>query len=337
MKKVFCLIIGYGFTLTSSFASTESISGIMTGNSLKVEVNRCAQIMDDESRLQCYDNLSDIVESPNRQREPDKMIQAAETSSAAVDINNPSKKGHWLGIEPYRRNYVLPITYNENVNEDLYTSLGEQLEIDNTEIKFQFSFQLPIWENLLDNNLDIYIAYTQLSFFQAYNYEYSRPFRETVYEPELGFRWQPDLNILGWNLESVHLAYNHQSNGKSKPLSRSWDRLIGQFRMNKDSYSLGMRVWNRIDSVPIDDDNPDIDDYLGYGELYLGYDVGRNRLALMLRNPFDKEAIQLDWTYLFSEKVGFYVQYFNGYGESLLDYNHRVNRIGIGFMLNEWL
>lgn len=265
------------------------------------------------------------------------MITLAEDFDLPEDKVIRSKKGYWLGIEPYRRNYFLPVTHNSDVNQALYTGLGEQFESDDTEVKFQLSFQLPVWEDMFYKNLDMYIAYTQLSFFQAYNDEYSSPFRETNYEPELGLRWSPELNLSGWNIDSVLVAYNHQSYGKSKPLSRSWDRIIAQFKLNKENLSLGMRLWQRIDDVPIDDDSPDIEDYLGYGELFAGYDIGRHHFGFMLRNPFENEAVQLDWTYLFSEKVGFYLQYFNGYGENLLDYNHRVNRVGIGFMLNEWL
>ena len=47
-------------------------------------------------------------------------------------------------------------------------------------------------------------------------------------------------------------------------------------------------------------------------------------------------ALQAEWSFPLLKWVGGYVQYFVGYGESLLDYNHRVNRIGIGFILVDW-
>ena len=295
--------------------------------SLGQQLQRCAQIMTDEQRLQCYDTISG-----------DQRLASTQTVEDVAEATPVKQgRGRWLGIKSYRRNYILPVSYNDKPNQALYNGLGEQFRSDETEVKFQISFELPLWENILEKEIDLYAAYTQLSFFQAYNDDYSRPFRETMYEPELGFKWSPDLNLLGWDIESIRLAYNHQSNGRSRPLSRSWDRVVGQLKMRQDDISLGLRLWQRIDSTPGDDDNPDIVDYMGRGELFAGYDVGRHRLGLMLRNPFEHEGLQLDWTYLFSKKAGLYLQYFNGYGESLLDYNHRVNRLGIGFMLNDWL
>lgn len=324
--KIGWLIIVFGCATT---ATAKDISSLL---------NQCSLISSNSERLHCYDQLS-IKTSAGQNNEPDisTSVQLTDTIKAAEPDKRVINKGRWLNIEPYRRNYILPVTFNENVNQDLYTGPGEQFKSDDTEIKFQLSFQLPVWENIFATDLDLYIAYTQLSFFQVYNDEYSRPFRETVYEPELGLRWEPDFKFADWTLESLRLSYNHQSNGRSKPLSRSWDRVIGQLKFSNDELGLGIRLWQRVDAVPLDDDNPDIDDYMGNGELFASYDMGKHRLGLMLRNPFEYEAYQVDWTYLFSEKVGLYLQYYHGYGESLLDYDHRVDRIGIGFMLNEWL
>lgn len=317
------------FVIFSGLLITSPLVAELPPDSLGNQIQKCARISSDEQRLLCYDRIS--------KKQGTSSNDVTMQSHAASPQTTKQGRGRWLGIKSYRRNYILPISYNDQPNQALYTGLGEQFRSDETEVKFQISFELPLWEDLLVKDFDLYAAYTQLSFFQAYNDEYSRPFRETMYEPELGFKWSPDLNLLGWDVESIRLAYNHQSNGRARPLSRSWDRVVGQLKMRHENVSLGLRLWQRIDSIPGDDDNPDIVDYMGRGELFAGYDVGSHRLGLMLRNPVEHEALQLDWTYLFSKRVGLYLQYFNGYGESLLDYDHRVNRIGIGFMLNDWL
>jgi phospholipase A1 len=105
---------------------------------------------------------------------------------------------------------------------------------------------------------------------------------------------------------------------------------------SRGNLDLGARVWHRFDEEPENDDNPDITRYLGYGELFAGYQIGRHHVGLMLRNPANHVAVQADWSYGLSDRLRFYVQYFNGYGESLIDYDRQVNRIGAGFLLNEW-
>jgi phospholipase A1 len=63
----------------------------------------------------------------------------------------------------------------------------------------------------------------------------------------------------------------------------------------------------------------------------------------MLRNHlesgFKKGAAELSWSFALW-KYRFlkgYVQYFNGYGESLIDYNQHSNSLGIGLLVTDWL
>jgi phospholipase A1 len=199
----------------------------------------------------------------------------------------------------------------------------------------------------MGKDMDLWVAYTQLSFWQLYNSAFSSPFRETNYEPELLLNIRTDYDLLGLGLlkgRIVNLGINHQSNGRSEPLSRSWNRVVANFGFEKGGFNLLLKSWYRIPENARDDDNPDISKYMGYGEAWGIYYWNKHRFAAMLRNnlrPGDNRgAVQLDWSFplsfLRNDRISGYIQYFNGYGESLLDYNKSVNRIGIGIMLTDW-
>jgi phospholipase A1 len=61
---------------------------------------------------------------------------------------------------------------------------------------------------------------------------------------------------------------------------------------------------------------------------------------MLLRNNLrdnNRGAVELTWSYPIIGTLRVYTQYFNGYGESLIDYNHHNQRIGIGIALNDLL
>ena len=249
-------------------------------------------------------------------------------------------------ITPHRPNYILPFSYNDKPNTAPYQAGTE--DIDHTEIKFQFSFKLPIARDIFHNNGKLYFAYTNQSYWQAYNKDISSPFRETNHEPELFLTVENDWNIFGMTNRANGFGISHQSNGRSGSLSRSWNRIYGLFLFDRGNFLFALKPWYRIPesdkSSPTDpdgDDNPDIHKYLGYGEFYAFYKWEQQTVGLMLRNNFrsdhNRGAIQVDWTFPLSSRVKGYVQYFNGYGESLIDYNASVNRIGVGVLLTDWL
>ena len=55
----------------------------------------------------------------------------------------------------------------------------------------------------------------------------------------------------------------------------------------------------------------------------------------MLRPGTQENAVEMTWSYPITKTLRIYTQYFNGYGESLLDYNVRTERIGIGIAIND--
>ena len=242
-------------------------------------------------------------------------------------------------LTPHKANYVLLASYNDVPNSEPYAEIDDPI-FDNIEMKFQLSFKFPVVENLFNSNMDLYFAYTNLSFWQAYNSDISAPFRETNHEPEAFLIFENDWELFGWRNSLVQMGLTHQSNGRGGPLSRSWNRLYAQLVFERDKLFLGLKPWYRLPEDAENDDNPDIDDYLGNGEIWLGYKGGPNIYSMMLRNKLltgGKNAIQLDWSFPLSGRFRGYLQYFNGYGESLIDYDADTHRLGIGLEFTEML
>ncbi len=244
-----------------------------------------------------------------------------------------------FAITPHRPTYILPIAYTDNPNSDPYE--GSPLEVENNEIKMQFSFKVPLLRDWIFGKGSLSFGYTQRSFWQAYNGNYSSPFRENNYEPEILFSFPMKYNIGDFRARMVTLSLNHQSNGRSEPQSRSWNRVMMQFVLEHENTYIGFQPWWRIPEDEEEDDNPDIEDHLGNFELRVLQKLGDHSLGMMLRNNLDvdenKGAVQLDYTFPLNERLKGYVQYFDGYGESMIDYDHAGRRLGIGIMLTDWL
>lgn len=243
-----------------------------------------------------------------------------------------------FALMPHQPSYILPLTYSNKVNQQSFEDIDG--EVERLEMKFQLSIKLPLKRNLFGDNGHLSFGYTQVSFWQAYNSQVSSPFRETNHEPELMLSFFNDYRLFGVRNRIITLGLVHQSNGQPGTRSRSWNRVYANFLFERNRWAFGLRPWYRIPESIEDDDNPDIDRYLGNGELIAAYRLGEHVLDLMVRNNLDapnKGAIRLGWSFPINERVNGFVQYFNGYGESLIDYNTSINRIGFGILLTNWL
>ncbi len=330
---------------------------------IEMGISKCAKIETDKERLKCFDNLSrQNVSAKDARPEITETVgtdtKTAEKITKAVPITEISKPSvmskRWeLDAESrrnapviriHRSNYILPVSYNSSLNKDPILDANSNAREQNTEAKFQISFKVKLLEDIMNKDVDLWFGYTQLAFWQLYNSAFSSPFRETDYEPELLLNFRTNYDFLGMKGRIINIGLNHQSNGRSQPLSRSWNRIVANFGFEKNDFNLLLKTWYRIPENSSDDDNPDIERYMGYGELWGTYLWKKHRFSAMLRNNLNanenRSAVQLDWSfpfpYLKSDRVCGYIQYFNGYGESLIDYNANSNRIGIGLMLTDW-
>lgn len=246
---------------------------------------------------------------------------------------------------PHRPNYIFPFSYSLEPNNEVL-GLSES-DLNKTEIFFQVSLKLMLGENFIGTGGDLYAAYTNRSWWQAYNSQRSSPFRETNHEPELFLLFNPDWKLPGFNNSTTVVGISHESNGQGGDLSRSWNRIYMNLFMERKNTVISFKPWYRLPERekkspddPGGDDNPDISDYMGSWELGLLAIRGQSTFTVLVRNNLshdNKGAVQLGWSYPLSGKVKGYIQLFDGYGESLIDYNHRTTRLGMGFLLADWL
>ena len=305
-------------------------AGGATGEETHVRPDECAKIDDNAARLKCYDEREGRILAG---------ISAESYLSKMWDLNTELRHGGFA-LRPYRFNYVLPYTFNATPGKESLQGDGTEKGVQHQEVKFQISFKTKLWQDVLGRDMDLWLAYTQLSFWQFYDFQNSAPFRETDYEPELLLNVRTNYNLLGLRGRYVNVGFNHQSNGRSEPLSRSWNRVVANFGFERDSFVAILNTWYRIPEKEQDDDNPGIERFLGYGQINVHYHRHGHMVGFFIRNNLrgrgNKGALQLDWSFPLARFLGGYVQYFNGYGESLIDYRASANRIGAGFILKEW-
>ena len=256
---------------------------------------------------------------------------------------DPGTQHDPFSIRPHKQSYLLAARYTTDVNNQPSSptqgTFPQSLGYINTEVKFQFSFKLKAIE--VKERFDLWLGYTQLSFFQMYNKSKSAPFRETNYAPELMGVFHTNYDVLGLKGRFINLGLLHESNGRQDPLSRSWNRIYAQFGFERGGFGLMIRPWYRIREDWTDDNNPDITNYMGVGDIVATYATGGHFFSLVLRSNLNfwnfHGAAQADWSFPLYRQLKGYVQVFTGYGESLIDYNHYQTTVGAGFLLFNWM
>ena len=203
--------------------------------------------------------------------------------------------------------------------------------------KIQLSFKAPIVKKV-----PLYFAYTQIMFWSLQ--EDSKPFRDLTYNPELLYR----LNIKKVDgLTAIDFGiWTHNSNGKSDAASRSYDksyiRAQGQKEMKNWIFSGSMQL-SYLHGFDIG--NKDIQEYIGPLSLSISliqiFDawVDKGEFSLQatpggrFSQNWNRGGYQVAWSFRLGgiEVVpAFYIQYYCGYAESLLNYNRRVNEFRVG-------
>ncbi|MDX8387035.1 MAG: phospholipase A [Ghiorsea sp.] len=294
---------------------------------------KCLDIQDQTQRLTCYDNLFRVPER-------------ATFLEHVWDLDGSNQP--LFAFSNFKPIYILLGRYSDNLNDTpsspSHPSAAYATSLSSVETSYQLSFKNKLMQNIPVFGGSLWFAYTQVSHWQLYNTTQSSPFRANDYEPQLIYslpvrpEWELGQDLpfdMRWKVLNVGLK--HQSNGQSGEFSRSWNRLYAEAGIENEYLTVLLRPWLRIPE-PSSDDNPDITDYMGHGELRLIYNYGRQYLSVLGRYNLrtQRGATQLDYVYPISGELQGYVQAFSGYGETLIDYNHRQNTIGFGILIKPW-
>ena len=292
-----------------------------------------------------------VFDTPEGQAEPSQELSDAAAAytplSQMYDLDANDPHGI-LTVREHNPMYLMPVWYNSSPNyapsSPTRGAASQERFSDQKRIetKMQVSFKSKIAEDLFKSRADLWFGYTQKSDWQIYNQgRRSAPFRNTDYEPEI-FITQPVKSRLPWGgrLRMLGVGFAHQSNGQSRPESRSWNKVYAMAGMEWGKLTVIPRVWMRLfDSSGEDNDNPDLTKYLGDGDVKLQYRLNdKHNFSTTLRyNPKSGYgAAEAAYTFPIKGKLQGVVRGFHGYGESLIDYNHKQSGIGFGLMFNGW-
>jgi phospholipase A1/A2 len=257
------------------------------------------------------------------------------------ELDSIDKKGTFRLVS-YHPIYFTAARWSSRKNEQPFDESGEFATkdknfFDNIEAKFQISFKSKLIQGLLFGKVDLWVGYTQKAHWQVYNKKLSRAFRELNYEPEIILNFPLKFDLLGGQVRSFGLIFNHQSNGKDIPTSRNWNRIIFNIGYEYKNWNVNFRPWYRLSDS--EDENPGITKFIGDGELEIGTNFGKHEFYTIISHSFStlqKGNIQLNYVFPIHGHLRGQAQVFQGYGETLIDYNVSQTTFGIGVSFANW-
>lgn len=344
-------------------------ASVFAQNPDPLDIRACTAIVRDAMRLACYDHAThrDLSDA---QKEADANIRTtgvfsqvhadARTDATSSEEARPPARSlldsRWelmpesklgtFNLRSYQPVYVMPVfatskQNNEPNSPNANNSATQPQHLDNIEAKFQLSLKAKIWQGVFGDVGDLWMGYTQSSRWQLYNTRESRPFRESDYEPEAMLMFATNYHAFGWDGRLLGIGIDHQSNGRSDPYSRSWNRIVANVGFDRENWTVMFRPWWRLTESRGDDNNPDIENYMGRGEMQVVHLWNAQEFGLTLRHSLrggddNHGSARFSWSFPLAGNLRAYLEAFTGYGESLIDYNHNATYVGAGVSLLDW-
>ncbi len=224
---------------------------------------------------------------------------------------------------------------------DNYMVTGTSLKSDwfqprTSDVKFEIGFKQRL-TNINVWGVFPFISYRQKSFWNVYLE--SLPFRETNYNPAIGFvklfANERGITDLFW------LAFEHESNGRDRRESRSWNfASLTYLKPIGRKWQVRSKFWIPFGRMS---DNQDITSYRGFFSLGVSYNPIKNTYFDVHVQPALSRKlrgfVKLGVSFKILEKNNeyFYIQYFGGYSEDLINYNQSVSKLRVGIVFKDLL
>jgi phospholipase A1 len=251
--------------------------------------------------------------------------QIREDHGGTIDtdsLKRAYRKAPWFGL--YKDNYFV-----------FGPSLGPKATKTNTNVKFQISIAQRLTNSVMPFGSYLYLYYTQKCIWNVL--EESLPMRDMNFNPGLGLA-KPLVRKDGRFIGVLYLTVEHESNGRDSIQSRSWNRIsLGGNVMITPYVTVHGKIW-----LPIVDgeNNKDLLKYAGIFQAGVAYNSPNKRFGASIEFVKRKNwkldfntTIELNYRLFRNENQYFFVQYYNGYGENLLDYNQFRSQIRFGLVI----
>ena len=158
-----------------------------------------------------------------------------------------------------------------------------------------------------------------------------------------GFGFAKPLFAKGRYIGKVILAFEHESNGRDSIWSRSTERLsLGANIIIDNNISVHGKFWvSYVDGV----NNKDLLKYAGIYQVGTTVTSNNRRwigsVILVKRkdwNPFNfNTTLELSYKLSNNQNQYIFMQYYNGYGEGMLDYNKFHSQLRVGIVIKPTL
>jgi phospholipase A1 len=211
-------------------------------------------------------------------------------------------------------------------------AVGQRATQQNTNIKFQISIAQRLTKSVLPWHSYLYLFYSQKCFWNVL--ENSMPMTDLNFNPGIGLAKQ--LFVKNRFIGKLYFLLEHESNGRDGDESRSWNKISFGLNVIVDPHLMVHgKVW-----IPIVDggNNRDILDYSGIYQMGMQFFSQNKRfngaVTLIKRRGWNlnyNTIVELSYRLWKRDNQFLFLQYYNGYGEGLLEYNkfHSQLRVGI--------